>query len=135
MRWAEPRACGWQRSAMCCRDRMKTLIAWITSMFLILPAAQGVELRVAAAASLADALNEIGAVYEKASGDRVIFNFGGSNVLARQIEQGAPADIFFSADEAKMDALEQRGLVVKDTRKAWLSNVLAIVVASDSPMR
>ncbi|HYH08888.1 MAG TPA: molybdate ABC transporter substrate-binding protein [Thermoanaerobaculia bacterium] len=84
------------------------------------------EVRVFAAASLTDALNEIGAAYEKASGDRIVFNFGASSMLARQIQQGAPADLFLSADEEKMNALAQRGLVA--TRTSVLSNTLAIVV-------
>ena len=60
-----------------------------------------------AAASLTEAMKEIGAAYEKESGDKVQFNFGAANMLARQIEEGVPADIFVSADEAKMDALEK----------------------------
>jgi molybdate transport system substrate-binding protein len=75
-----------------------------------------------------DALKEIGADYEKDSGDKVIFNFAASSTLARQIEEGAPADIFFSADEAKMDALEKKGLILKDTRTNRLSNCLVLVV-------
>lgn len=82
-----------------------------------------------AAASLTDSLRELGAAYEKQTGDKVIFNLGASSLLARQIELGAPADIFFSADEAKMDGLERSGLIVKETRKARLSNALVIVVA------
>jgi molybdate transport system substrate-binding protein len=85
-----------------------------------------------AAASLSDSLKEIGADYEKQTGDKILFNLGASSTLARQIQEGAPADVFFSADEAKMDALEQRGLVLKETRKRRLSNTLVIVVAADS---
>jgi molybdate transport system substrate-binding protein len=84
-----------------------------------------------AAASLADSLKEFAGVYEKTSGDRVVFNFGASSVLARQIEEGAPADVFFSADEAKMDGLEKKGHIVKETRVSRLSNVLVIVVAAE----
>jgi molybdate transport system substrate-binding protein len=83
-----------------------------------------------AAASLTDALKEIAAGYEKQTGDKVVFNFGASSFLARQIEEGAPSDIFFSADEAKMDDLDKKGLIQKDTRKSRLSNSLVIVVAS-----
>jgi molybdate transport system substrate-binding protein len=84
-----------------------------------------------AAASLTESLKEIAAGYEKQTGDKVVFNFGASSFLARQIEEGAPADIFFSADEAKMDGLEKKGLIVKETRKSRLSNALVIVVASE----
>ncbi len=84
-----------------------------------------------AAASLTDALKEIGAGYAKETGEKVVFNFGASSTLARQIEEGAGADIFFSADEAKMDAVEKEGLLAKDTRKTRLSNSLVIVVARE----
>ena len=86
-----------------------------------------------AAASLTNALTEIGAAHEKATGDKVIFNFAASNTLARQIEAGAPADVFFSADEAQMDALANKGLIDKATRKALLGNTLVIVTAPDGP--
>jgi len=88
-------------------------------------------INVFAAASLSDSLKEIAIPYQKQTGDKVAFNFGGSSLLARQIEEGAPADIFFSADEAKMDGLEKKGLILKDTRKSRLSNSLVIVTASD----
>lgn len=89
------------------------------------------EITAFAAASLTDSLKEIGAAYEKQSGDRIIFNFGASSTLARQIEEGAPADIFFSADEAKMGGLEKKGLILKETRKSRLSNSLVIVVSAE----
>lgn len=89
------------------------------------------EVTVFAAASLTDSLKEIAVVHEKQSGDKIIFNFGASSMLARQIEEGAPADIFFSADEARMDGLEKKGLILKATRKSRLSNSLVIVVAAE----
>lgn len=89
------------------------------------------EVTVFAAASLTDSLREIAASYEQQSDDRIVFNFGASSTLARQIEEGAPADIFFSADEAKMDALAAKGLILKETRKSRLSNALVIIVASE----
>jgi len=88
-------------------------------------------INVFAAASLIDSLKEIAAAYQKQTGDKVVFNFGASSFLARQIEEGAPADLFFSADEAKMDGLEKKGLVLKDTRRSRLSNSLVIVVATE----
>src|SRR5438046_4043872 len=89
------------------------------------------EVTVFAAASLTDSLKEIATSYEKQSDAKVVFNFGASSSLARQIEEGAPADIFFSADEAKMDGLEKKGLVIKETRKSRLSNSIVIVVAAE----
>jgi len=90
------------------------------------------EVMVFAAASLTDCLKKIGAAYEKKTGKKPDFNFGASSTLARQIEEGAPADIFFSADEALMDELDHRGLVAAGTRESHLSNSLVVVVASDS---
>jgi molybdate transport system substrate-binding protein len=85
-----------------------------------------------AAASLTDALQEIASLYQKEGNPKVQFNFGASSTLARQIQDGAPGDIFFSADEEKMNGLEKKGLIVKDTRKSLLSNTLVIVVPADS---
>ena len=96
--------------------------------------ASAADVNVFAAASLTDCLKEIAGVYEKQSGDKIVFNFGASSFLARQIEEGAPADLFFSADEAKMDGLEKKGLIVKETRKSRLSNSLVIVVTADSKL-
>lgn len=87
------------------------------------------EVMVFAAASLTDSLQEIGKAYEKIHPDeKIIFNFGGSNVLIRQIEAGAPADIFFSADTAKMDELQKKGFLLKDTHRDILSNSLVVIV-------
>lgn len=86
------------------------------------------DINVFAAASLSDALKEIAAAYEPASGDKLRFNLGASSALALQIKNGAPADVFFSADEAKMDELAKAGLVVAETRRSLLSNTLVIVV-------
>jgi len=71
------------------------------------PAADQPPLLVFAAASLTESLQEIGKAYEEKSGGKVQFSFGASSDLARQIEAGAPADVFFSADTPKMDGLEK----------------------------
>lgn len=83
--------------------------------------ARSSEVQVFAAASLTDALREIGANYQRETGEKVVFNFGASSTLARQIDEGAPADLFLSADEAKMD------LVDVSERVSVLSNTLVIV--------
>jgi len=80
-----------------------------------------------AAVSLAESLKDAAQEYESKAGDRIIFNLGASSLLARQISEGAPADIFFSADEAKMDGLEKAGHIVPSTRRARLSNQLVII--------
>ena len=88
-----------------------------------------------AAASLADAVEEIGRAYEKDSGTRVVLNVGASSDLARQILAGAGADLFFSADRAQMDVVEKAGLVRGSDRVELLSNVLVVVVPADAPTR
>jgi len=90
------------------------------------------EIIVSAAASLTDALKEIGKAYESTNKNKVRFNFGASSELARQIDEGAPADIFFSADLEKMDILAKKGRIDSATRRNLLSNQLVLVVPSDS---
>jgi len=106
---------------------MSILRGCIILLFMSLSSIQAEEIEVFAAASLTNALKEIAAIYETAGGDNIIFNFAASNTLEMQIKAGAPADIFFSADEAKMDDLEKQGLVVKESRRDLLSNSLVIV--------
>ena len=101
---------------------------------LLAPQAKAAEIQVYAAASLTDALKEIASVYEKSSGDNLVFNFSASSFLARQIQEGAPADLFISADEEKMDLLEKKGLILKESRKSLLSNSLVVVVENDSTL-
>src|SRR6476660_5399805 len=105
---------------------------FILAVALALTNANAAEVNVYAAASLTDVLKEIAAKYEKQSNDKIVFNFGASSLLARQIIERAPADIFFSADEAKMDDLQKAGLIVTETRRDLLSNSLVIIVPNDS---
>jgi molybdate transport system substrate-binding protein len=88
---------------------------------------------VSAAISLAQALEEIGRAYEAAGGGTVRFNFAGSNVLARQIVNGAPVDLFISADEAQMRVVEDAGGIVRGSRAALVGNRLAVAVAAGAP--
>lgn len=108
------------------RRRLALLLA------LTAGALDAADLNVYAAASLADALGEIAKAYESLSGDTIRLNLGASSVLALQIKQGAPADVFFSADEAKLDALAQSDLLAPGTRRSLLSNTLVLVVRADS---
>lgn len=95
-------------------------------LLLLLALPLKAEVRVFAAASLTDALEEIGHAYERETKERVVFNFGGSSMLARQIEAGAPADLLLSADD-----------VVRTTRlgerRSFLSNTL-VIVTRDRPI-
>jgi molybdate transport system substrate-binding protein len=87
---------------------------------------------VLAAASLTDALQEIGKSYETATGKRVSFSFAGSMTLAKQIESSAGADLFVSADAESMDYLQMRGLLTEGTRADLLGNRLVLVAPADS---
>lgn len=110
----------------------KYLTAIVLAWCLSLELGVGVEINVFAAASLTDAMEELAKTYEAQSGEKVVFNFAGSNALARQIKEGAPADVFFSADEAQMSGLEKAGLIADGSRKSVLSNTLVFVAPKDS---
>jgi len=99
-----------------------------------LPAAepQQPQILVFAAASLTDAMQEIGAAYEKSAHVTVKSSFDSSSVLARQIEAGASADVFFSADTAWMDYLESRNLIQPASRANVLGNRLVLIAPAQS---
>jgi molybdate transport system substrate-binding protein len=86
-----------------------------------------------AAASLTDALRQIGAAYAAQGHPAPVMSFASSSTLARQIEQGAPASLFASADEQWMDYLAKRNLIVPDTRRDLLRNELVLVVPATAP--
>ena len=90
------------------------------------------EVKVLAAASLSDALVEVGKTYARSSPDTLRFNFGSSSTLARQIKEGVPADVFISADEAKMDEVSGADLVREDSRRLLLGNILVVIVHAES---
>lgn len=91
------------------------------------------ELTVSAAASLKDVLNRLGANYKKAHPNvKLRFNFAASGVLQRQIEQGAPVDLFISAAEKNMKELEQQKLVDAPSRRVFAGNTLVLVVPRSS---
>jgi molybdate transport system substrate-binding protein len=85
------------------------------------------ELLVSAAASLTDVLTALKGDAEKSVGAKILLNFGGSGALRKQIEEGAPADVFFSAASEDMDRLEKAGLVVPGSRADLLSNAIVLV--------
>jgi len=102
---------------------------------LVTQTAMAANLRVSAASSLTDALHDIARIYERETHDTLLFDFGASSMLARQIAEGAPSDVFFSADELKMDQLQQRGYIVNASRRSILSNTLVIIVPGDSNLK
>jgi len=96
---------------------------------------QNIELNVSAAVSMKDALAEIQKNYqEKNPNVKLIYNLGASGALQKQIEQGAPADIFISAAPKQMNDLEGKNLVNKTTRKNLVENKLVVVVPKDSKL-
>jgi molybdate transport system substrate-binding protein len=109
-----------------------TLLLVAVAAILLAAPVLASELVVFAAASLTDALSDIGKSYEDSTKVHIAYNFAASNVLARQIAAGAPADLFASADEEKMDFLQKKKMVVSETRVDLLSNTLVIVVGADS---
>ena len=109
---------------------MKLLLLPLTFALMAI-STRGAEITVLAAASLSDVLQETGTDFQAQTGQHVSFSFAGSSTLARQIEQGAPADVFISADEAKADGLEKDGLLMAGTRHSFLANTLVIVVRRD----
>jgi molybdate transport system substrate-binding protein len=80
-----------------------------------------------AAASLTDSLKAVAEAYKARTGVTVTLSFGASSTLARQIEQGAGADLFLSADTDWMDYLQSKGLIAKESRKELLGNKLVLV--------
>jgi molybdate transport system substrate-binding protein len=113
---------------------MLALLCALAGVLLAMPA-RAQEITVFAAASLQNALEEVGALYRQRSGRSVRYSFAASSALARQIEQGAPAAIFASADEQWMDYLQQRKLIVEETRKSPLGNRLVLVVPAANPVQ
>ena len=85
------------------------------------------EVVVFAAASLKEALDAVAADFQAETGNSVTISYAGSNALAKQIIEGAPADIFISAAVNWMDEVEKAGLVVPDTREDLLGNTLVLV--------
>jgi len=99
------------------------------------PATAPVELTVAAAADLQFAFTDIGALFEKETGQKVTFVFGSTGQLAQQIENGAPYDLFAAANISFVDDLVKKNLVVKDTETLYARGriVLAVNRASGAP--
>jgi len=91
-----------------------------------------VSLTISAAASLKGAMEEVKAAYAEEKPNVILTcNFGSSGSLQQQIEQGAEVDVFFSAAAKQMDALQEKGLIVEDTRKNILENKIVLIVPKD----
>ena len=118
---------------------MKPLLALVLAIGM-LPGIAGAQaasaasspLTVFAAASLKESLDEAAAAYQQASGHELRVSYAGSSALARQVEQGAPADAFISADLDWMDYLDKRGLIDPATRNNLLGNTLVLIAPASS---
>jgi molybdate transport system substrate-binding protein len=103
-------------------------------LLMVLPA-RAQDLTVFAAASLKEALDEAGGQFPRASSQKVLLAYAASSALAKQIENGAPADVFISADLDWMDYVEQRKLIKAGTRANLLRNRLVLIAPADSRMK
>lgn len=113
------------------------LILWLSLAGVASHAADAdpAPITVFAAASLTNVLQELGDGYTKQTSMPIRFSFAASSALARQIENGAPADVFFSADLEWMDYLQARNLIQRDTRHDVLGNRLVLIAPADSKVK
>src|SRR5262245_56471486 len=109
------------------RDLVLSLLWTSLALPFIAPTAHSAEVTVFAAASLKNALDDVAKAYEAKTGDKVVTSYAASSTLAKQIEGGATADIFFSADLDWMNYLQQKNLVNTASRKTLLGNTLVLV--------
>ena len=93
-----------------------------------------VKLMVSAAISLTDALEDIKVLYEEENNVELTVNLGGSGSLAQQIQQGAPVDVFISANQEWMDTLEGADHIISATREDITGNKLVLITGKDSPI-
>ena len=93
------------------------------------------ELTVAAASDLTPAFEEIGREFESATKTRVIFMFGSTGMLTRQIENGAPVDLFAAANVSYVDQLEKEGLIIRDTKAVYARGRITLWTPNESTLR
>jgi molybdate transport system substrate-binding protein len=110
----------------------RVVIVLLLVLLLVARFAAADTITVFAAASLKDALDDGAKTYQAKTGDKVVASYAASSTLAKQIEAGAPADIFISADLDWMDYLQQRRLIKVETRQNFLRNRLVLIAPADS---
>lgn len=124
---------------------MKKILALLVAYLILFATTTGcgskktvaspVNLTVSAASSLKDAAVELKTIYEQQNpGITITYNFAASGTLQKQIEEGAPVDLFISAGQAQMDALTGKGLVLEGSRKNLLGNDLVLIAKNDSQL-
>lgn len=112
----------------------RSIGAALLAAFLFAPTARAEDVVVFAAASLQNALDSVAAAWHEETGKTAAISYAASSALARQIDAGAPADVFFSADIAWMDYLEERDLIDLQSRASLLGNsIVLIAAAKDAP--
>jgi molybdate transport system substrate-binding protein len=114
------------------RLRCALAAALLLALVAARPAAAAEPVLVFAAASLRNALDDAVAAFDKETGDTTQVSYAASSALARQLDSGAPADLFISADLDWMDYAQQKKLIRPDTRKDLLGNRLVLVAPADS---
>ena len=114
------------------RSFLRAAVVALALLPLSAVTASAADVVVFAAASLKNALDDVAAAYKAETGKTVSINYAASSVLAKQIEQAAPADILFSADLDWMDYLQARNLIRNDTRRTLLGNKLVLVAPKTS---
>ncbi len=112
--------------------RLLLLVLFLATPLALVSAAMAKDVVVFAAASLKNALDDASAAYEKESGVEALISYAASSTLAKQVESGAPADIFISADLDWMDYLQKRNLIKSDTRVTLLGNKLVLIAPTSS---
>jgi molybdate transport system substrate-binding protein len=111
------------------------LCLWLISLPAAAADADKAPVTVFAAASMTNALQDLGDGFTKETSIPVRFSFAASSALARQIENGAPADVFLSADVEWMDYLQSRNLIQRDSRRDLVGNRLVLIAPSDSRIK
>lgn len=113
--------------------KLSLLFVLLMTPLMMVSRVQAEDVNLYAAASLTNVLTELSDAYQKQHPDAAIKkSFAGSSTLAKQIENGAPADIFISADKDWADYVQKRGLLNDQTRKTLLTNELVLIAPSDS---
>lgn len=107
-------------------------LALVVLLLALAATARAETVVVFAAASLRESLDAAARAFESASGHKVVVSYAASNALARQVESGAPADLFISADTDWIDYVERRGLAIPGSRRNLLANELVLVAPASS---
>ena len=141
VRWGAPRWDG-RRGSFPCRSRARCRLhrplLWSILFALALLAGTAIavhaqELTFSVAISMKEAVEELGRRFQRTRPDVVLrYNFGSSGELQKQIEAGAPVDLFVSAADRQMDELESKGLILAASRRTFARNALSAIVPADS---